>query len=269
MATVTPHHIADQSSIPTKKIKGLLIRENLIFVDRSNDLPDLQDVMSNDLLVAEDDDIQYVTREVPSDYILTGYTAIHLRQLLTKWSSTEFERASRAIQLLLWQRNHRFCSHCGEKTVRHAHEFAMVCPACDYIQYPRLQPCVIVAITRQDTSTPSILLARSPRFPIPMFSLIAGFVEVGETLESAVAREVKEEVGIDIKNIRYMSSQPWPFPTNLMIGFQAEYAGGELVLQEDEIAEAEFYPFDQLPLIPPMGSIANWMIEQIVGRKNI
>jgi len=264
--TVTSTHISDQSNLPTKKVKGLLIHENLIFVDKANGLPDLHEVTSSDLLVAEDNDIQYVTREVSSDHLLTGYTPIHLRQLLTKWSTTEFERASRAIQLLLWQRNHRFCSHCGEKTVRHAHEFAMVCPACDYTQYPRLQPCVIVAITRHDKPTPSILLARSPRFPIPMFSLIAGFVEVGETLEQAVAREVKEEVGVDVKNIRYMSSQPWPFPTNLMIGFQAEYAGGELVLQEDEIAEAEFYPFDQLPLIPPMGSIANWMIEQIIGR---
>lgn len=250
------------------KIKGLLIHENSIFVDEDNLLPDLYELELDDLLVAEADGVRYVTRQVPEDHELTGFTLIHLRHVLTKWSTAEFERASRAIQLLLWQRNHRFCSSCGEMTTRHANEFAMVCPACEYTQYPRLQPCVIVAITRHDEENqPSILLARSPRFTIPMFSLIAGFVEVGETLEQAVAREVKEEVGIDIKNIRYMSSQPWPFPSNIMIGFQAEYAGGELVLQEDEISEAAFYPFDQLPLLPPTGSIANRIIEQIVGGK--
>lgn len=248
------------------QIKGLLIHENSIFVDVNNLLPDLFEVQTDDLLVADVDGVRYVTRQVPEDHVLEGYSLIHLRHVLTKWSTAEFERASRAIQLLLWQRNHRFCSNCGEKTIRHANEFAMVCPACDYMQYPRLQPCVIVAITRHDEGEqPKILLARSPRFTIPMFSLIAGFVEVGETLEQAVAREVKEEVGVDVKNIRYMSSQPWPFPSNIMIGFQAEYAGGELVLQEDEISEAAFYPFDQLPLLPPTGSIANRMIEQIVS----
>ncbi|GAC1370701.1 MAG: NAD(+) diphosphatase [Aquirhabdus sp.] len=270
MAVNSSDQSIDESIISNIQIKGLLIHENSIFVDEKNHLPDLYAMEVNDLVVAETDGILYVTREVPQDYQLTGFTLTHLRHVLTKWSTAEFERASRAIQLLLWQRNHRFCSNCGEKTIRHANEFAMVCPACDYMQYPRLQPCVIVAITRHDeVNQPSILLARSPRFTIPMFSLIAGFVEVGETLEQAVAREVKEEVGIDVKNIRYMSSQPWPFPSNIMIGFHAEYAGGELVLQEDEILEAAFYPFDQLPLLPPTGSIANRMIEQIVGSGNI
>lgn len=268
--SVVAVNLSDQPTGSNIQIKGLLIHENSIFVDEHNRLPDLYVIELNDLLVAEVDGVRYVTREVSADHELTGFNLTHLRHILTQWSTAEFQRASRATQLLLWQRNHRFCSHCGEKTIRHHDEFTMVCPACDYRQYPRLQSCVIVAITRHDAGKePSILLARSPRFTIPMFSLIAGFVEVGETLEQAVAREVKEEVGIDIKNIRYMSSQPWPFPSNLMIGFQAEYAGGELVLQEDEIAEAAFYPFDQLPLLPPTGSIANRMIEQIVAGKAI
>lgn len=267
MAVNSPDQSINEQTVSNIKIKGLLIHENSIFVDEQNHLPDLQSIETDDLLVAEVDGVRYVTREVSEDHQLKGFTLIHLRHVLTKWSTAEFERASRALQLLLWQRNHRFCSHCGAKTIRHANEFAMICPACDYMQYPRLQPCVIVAITRHDEANqPKILLARSPRFTIPMFSLIAGFVEVGETLEQAVAREVKEEVGIEVKNIRYMSSQPWPFPSNIMIGFQAEYAGGELVLQEDEISEAAFYPFDQLPLLPPTGSIANRMIERIVGK---
>ncbi len=263
MATIIRDYTTDQSSIPQKKIKGLLIHHSSVLVDDNGQLPDLIEVQPSDLLVAETEEFIYFTREIDAEYETNGFKLTQLRHLLTRWSTRDFEHASRAIQLQLWQRSHLFCSCCGTKTVRHPNEYAMVCPACEYTQYPRLQPCVIVAITRHDEPTPKILLARSPRFPIPMFSLIAGFVEVGETLESAVAREVKEEVGIDVKNIRYMGSQPWPFPTNLMIGFQAEYAGGDLVLQEDEIAEAAFYPFDQLPLLPPTGSIASWMIDQI------
>jgi NAD+ diphosphatase len=268
LATITPNDTINQSIISQKKtIRGFLIHENSILVDADGRLPDLIDIQSGDLLVAETDEFIYYTRDISIEYRIIGFKLIPLRQMLTRWTLKEFEYASRAIQLQQWQRNHLFCSRCGTNTVRHAKEYAMVCPSCKYSQYPRLQPCVIVAITRHDESTPSILLARSPRFPIPMFSLIAGFVEVGETLENAVAREVFEEVGIEIKNIRYMGSQPWPFPSNLMIGFQAEYAGGDLVLQEDEIAEAAFYPFDQLPLLPPAGSIANRMIDQIINEK--
>ena len=267
LATIIPKDTADQNTIPPKKTKGLLIHENSILVDDEGRLPDLIDIQADDLLVVETEEFFYFTRAIPAEYELVGFKLTPLRHLLTRWAIHEFEYASRAIQLQQWQRSHLFCSRCGAHTVRHAKEYAMVCPACNYSQYPRLQPCVIVAITRHDGSTPSILLARSPRFPIPMFSLIAGFVEVGETLENAVAREVFEEVGIDIKNIRYMGSQPWPFPSNLMIGFQAEYAGGDLVLQEDEIAEAAFYPFAQLPLLPPSGSIANRMIDQIINEK--
>ena len=267
MATIIADNATNLGKISPKKIKGLLVHDSSIFVDSEGRLPDLSEVLSDDLLVLETEEVIYFTREVPKTHVINGFKLTPLRQLLTRFSLQEFEYASRAVQLQLWQRSHRFCSRCGAETIRHAKEFAMVCPSCKYSQYPRLQPCVIVAITRDDAAEPSILLARSPRFPVPMFSLIAGFVEVGETLENAVARDVKEEVGIDIKNIRYVKSQPWPFPSNLMIGFHAEYAGGELVLEEEEILEAAFFPFDQLPLLPPTGSIASWMIDQIVNGK--
>jgi NAD+ diphosphatase len=117
-----------------------------------------------------------------------------------------------------------------------------------------------VAISKDDR----ILLARAQRFNRPMYSLLAGFVEAGESLEQAVAREVFEESGVQVKNLRYFGSQPWPFPNNLMLAFQAEWAGGDIVLQEEEIMDAQFFPYDDLPEIPPAGSIATQVIKATV-----
>lgn len=136
----------------------------------------------------------------------------------------------------------------------------MVCPSCRYHQYPRVNPCIITVITRGDDE---ILLAKSVHNKTNMYGLIAGFVEVGETLEEAVQREAFEEVGLKLKNIQYMSSQPWPFPSNLMVAFRAEYESGEIKLQEEEIADAQFFKIDQLPEIPFKGSIAHSSIMQI------
>ena len=244
---------------------GLLIHGTAIAIDHEGRLPPLADHHANDLLISENADVQYLARAITPEQQPEGYTLTPLRQLITRLSQAEFERISRAIQLLEWQKNHHFCSRCGTATVPHSNDHAMVCPACSYTQYPRLQPVIIVAITRQDSDQPRLLLAQSVNNATGMFSLVAGFVEVGETLEQAVAREVKEEVGLDINNIRYFCSQPWPFPSNLMIGFQADYAGGEIVLQEAEIAAAGFYAYDEFPLIPPTGSIARRLIEHIVG----
>ena len=237
---------------------ALLVHGQSLVLDQTLQFPLLTDSHPDELLVSVEAYAQYVVRAIEPAEVPEGYELTPLRKIMPKLDQTSFERISRALQLLEWQKNHRFCSHCGTPTVRHAQgEFAQVCPACGHSAYPRVNPCVIVAITKGQ----QILLARAHRFSIPMFSLIAGFVEVGETLEQAVAREVKEEVGLDITNIRYVSSQPWPFPTNIMLGFTAEYAGGELLLEEAEIAEAAFYPFDQLPLIPPKGSIAHSLIQ--------
>lgn len=236
-----------------------LFKDQSLVVDEQLQVPQLP-LQQQDLLVRELPEKRFVTRDLADNEVIpAGLQLVPIRQLLGNWSIQEFELASRAKQLMEWKRNHGFCSRCGNATAQHERDHAMVCTVCQYMQYPRVQPCVIMAITRGD----SILLARSAQRPSPMFSLLAGFVEVGETLEQAVARETKEEAGIAIKNIRYMGSQPWPFPTNLMIAFQAEYDGGEIVPQPDEIAEARFFDFDDLPLIPPKGSIANSMIMQI------
>jgi NAD+ diphosphatase len=244
---------------------ALLLHGSHIALDQSGQLPPLHDLRDDDLLIREQDGFRYYAREVLPEHVPADLMLTPLRQLITLWSGSMFELISRGIQLLEWRRSHLFCSRCGSATAPHPHEHAMICTVCKYSQYPRLQPVIIVAITRRDADQPRILLARAANFTTHMFSLIAGFVEVGETLEQAVAREVKEEVGLDVTNIRYISSQPWPFPSNLMVGFQADYAGGEIVLQEEEIAEAGFFTFDDLPPLPPSGSISMRLIEHAIA----
>src|SRR5690606_16899396 len=149
----------------------------------------------------------------------------------------------------------------GTATEAHPLEHAMLCPSCNYRQYPRVQPCVITVITRGEDE---ILLAKNARnTKSQMYGLIAGFVEVGETLEEAVRRETLEEVGLELKNIQYLASQPWPFPSNLMIAFMADYAAGDIELPEEEISDARFFKSDQLPEIPFKGSIAHAMIMHV------
>ena len=213
-------------------------------------------------LVIQDDGQTIYTAKLSDDALAPdGYQFKHLRSLLTCINSDQFSLAGTASQILEWAHSHRFCSRCGTATIPHPQgERALVCPSCQYSQYPRINPCVIVAISKEDT----ILLARAQRFNRPMYSLLAGFVEAGETLEQAVAREVLEESGVQIKNIRYFGSQAWPFPSNLMLGFTAEWASGELVLQEEEIMDAQFFRYDDLPQIPPAGSIAYQLIHATV-----
>ncbi|HET8729994.1 MAG TPA: NAD(+) diphosphatase [Moraxellaceae bacterium] len=192
-----------------------------------------------------------------------GWRFDDLRRLLGLASDAEFSLAGRAFQVLEWERNHRYCGRCGTLTQSHPlGERARVCPSCRLSSYPRINPCVIVAVTRGD----EILLARAQRFTRPMFSTLAGFMEAGESAEETLHREVLEEVGVRVTNLRYFGSQSWPFPNNLMLGFHAEYAGGELRLQEEEIAEAGFFRFDALPPTPPRGSIAHALIQDFVER---
>jgi NAD+ diphosphatase len=132
--------------------------------------------------------------------------------------------------------------------------------------YPRISPAIIVAVTRRFEDGMRILLARNHRFPPGRYSVIAGFVEAGETLEECVRREVEEETGIQVDNIRYFGSQPWPFPNSLMIGFTAEHAGGEIVIGAGEIADAQWFAPDALPLLPPKISIARRLIDDFVAR---
>jgi len=230
-----------------------------LLVDENFQLPEVEK-LEDDLDFIPGD--QIIARDLLDiDAIPEGLHLVPIRQLISLWSRSQFEQASRAVQLLEWRRNHKFCSHCGHETEVHPLEYAMICPTCRYRQYPRVQPCVITIITRGEDE---ILLAQSVRNKGKMYGLIAGFVEVGETLEDAVRRETLEEVGLHLKNIRYLASQPWPFPSNLMLAFHAEYESGDIKLQEEEISDARFFRFDKLPEIPFKGSIAHSMIMHVL-----
>lgn len=165
-----------------------------------------------------------------------------------------------ASQLIRWGRSHRYCGQCRKPTEDKADERARICRECGLTYYPRLSPAVIVAVVKDDR----ILLATSPRFRSDFWSVLAGFVEPGETPETCVAREVREEVGITVKNIRYFGSQPWPFPDSLMLGYTAEYDGGEITTDGAEISHAGWFSADDLPKIPPKLSIARSLIDWFV-----
>ncbi|MFN5601990.1 MAG: NAD(+) diphosphatase [Acidimicrobiaceae bacterium] len=197
-----------------------------------------------------------------------GYGAeMDLRALFGRISETEWAIAGRAVQLVEWARTHRFCGRCGEPTRMADTERAFVCPSCSLMAFPRLAPAIITLVTRGDGDNQQALLARGANFPVPMFSCLAGFVEPGENLEQAVAREVEEEVGIVVDSIAYVASQPWPFPHSLMLGFTARWVSGDIVCDTTEIAEAQWYDRDDLPMIPPGLSIARRLIDDWVYRR--
>lgn len=196
--------------------------------------------------------------EVPS-----GFTLRPLRSLYEVLPEELFGLAGYAVQVVEWDRTHRFCGACGTPTVRSERETSKVCPNCGLSAYPRVAPVVMVLVTRGEEGGRELLLARGPHFAPGMYSALAGFVEPSETLEHACHREVHEEVGVEISGLRYRFSQPWPFPHSLMIAFTAQDAGGDLVLQPEEIEDAGWYRMNALPTLPPPFSIARRLIEAV------
>lgn len=189
----------------------------------------------------------------------------NLRSLFGHTDNLTFSLAGRAVQIVDWYRSHQFCGRCGAPTIAHARDRAMICETCNIHSYPRLSPSIIVLIHRQG----EVLLARNQRFPEGMYSTLAGFVEPGESIEETLIREVKEEVGVTVANLEYQGSQPWPFPNSLMLGFLAEYQSGDIVLQEDEIADAQWFDCRQLPMIPGKVAISRWLIDAYLMRLGI
>ena len=188
-----------------------------------------------------------------------------LRALHDRLDEVVFGVAGRALQIVHFASVHRFCGRCGTATARSASERCMRCPRCELTVYPRVSPAIIVLVRRGAEA----LLARSSRFATGFYSTLAGFVEPGESLEETLRREVREEVGVEVTNIRYFGSQPWPFPHSLMVGFVADHASGDIVVDGEEIEDARWFRADALPPVPPRLSIARQLIDAWVGEVTI
>lgn len=199
----------------------------------------------------------YTAELTETDMVEEKYKFHDFRSIISYMNDEEFLLCSKAIQVINWDKDHKFCGRCGTMMETMTDERAKICPKCGFINYPRISPAIIVAITNGE----KLLLAHNKNFKPGLYSLIAGFVEVGETFEQCVKREIMEEVGIKVKNIKYFQSQPWPFPNSLMIAFTAEYVEGEIQVDGKEIEDAGWYTVDKFPMIPAKGSVARKLID--------
>ena len=192
---------------------------------------------------------------------MEGFSLMELRSVLLSSDDEQFSLASRAVQMLEWQKNHRYCGSCGESTQSASDDHALRCVPCNISLYPRISPCVIVVVRDGERC----LLGRSVNWPEGRFSALAGFVEAGESAEQALHREVFEESGVQIKNIRYVGSQAWPFPGQLMLGFIADADSTDITVDKLEIAEAYWWHYKELPdILPPLSSMSGRLIARFV-----
>ncbi len=195
-----------------------------------------------------------------------GVVDVGLRAALSMLPATDVGLALTAAHLARWRRTSRFCGVCGTATVPSAHRLARACPSCGHLAFPKISPAVIVQVTRGER----ILLGRSRRHPQGSYSVLAGFVDPGETLEDAVRREVEEESGVRVRGVRYFGSQPWPFPDSLMVAFTAVCDGdGALVSRDDELEDVGWFAADALPPVPPGHSIARALIDDFARRSGV
>ncbi|AJQ94593.1 NAD(+) diphosphatase [Gynuella sunshinyii] len=247
----------------------LLFQGGNLIVPASGDLV----LQAQDILNIEVDSVGYIAslQDVPwfagwldeSYELPEGWGVVTVRDVAQQ-NEQAFAMVSRAVQLHTWRQDHRFCGRCGHRTRYFDHEPGAHCDYCGLTAYPRISPCVIVLVYRGE----EVLLANGVRHKDSgMYSTLAGFVEAGESAEQAVYREILEEVGVRVKNIRYLNSQTWPFPHQLMLGYEAEYESGDIQIQEHEIVDARWFHIEDLPKYAPNLSIAGWMIER--HRENI
>jgi NAD+ diphosphatase len=196
----------------------------------------------------------------------TGLEALGLRALILEGNDLASALAGQAFQLLEWERTHRYCGACGTPTTAHATDRAVECADCRIIYYPRISPVMMALVYRGSGGTAELLLTRKPNYAPGRYTVVAGFVEAGESLEQCLAREVKEEVGVDIRNPRYFGSQPWPFPNSLVMAFSAEWAGGEVAPDPGELEDARWFAIDALPDLPEAVHISRQLIDDTLNR---
>ncbi len=196
----------------------------------------------------------------------TGLELLGMRALILEGHETAAAVAGQAFQILEWARTHRHCGSCGAPTLPHGFDRAVECPDCKLVFYPRIAPVVMGLVYRNHGSNGEILLTRKPGYAPGRYTVVAGFVEAGESLEHCLAREVMEEVGVTIRNPRYFGSQPWPFPNSLVMAFSAEWTGGEARPDLTELEDARWFPVDALPDLPEAVHISRQLIDDTLAR---
>lgn len=192
-----------------------------------------------------------------------GWLALSLLEVHEAFGQEVYLLAAKAVQLAYWRQNSQFCPVCGKALAPHHTATAMACGGCGKMMFPKPTAAVLVLVEKKN----SLLLVRAHNFRGPFYGLVAGYLDQGESLEDCARREVMEETGLQIKNLRYFGSDPWPFPNNIMIGFSAEYAGGKIRLQEEELAEAAFFTREAMPALPRPLSLTRRMIDWWINGK--
>ncbi len=238
----------------------ILIKENTDYLTFPTENEFKEDTVKpfNKCHLWEWDFMKYSVFEVDDTFpIPQGYIFEKVHTCRSHYDEKNYRRVAMAFQTLNWDKNHQYCGVCGEFLSSIEKDKSKECAKCGKKIFPEISPAIIVAILKDD----KILLAHNINFPDNLYSLIAGFVELGETLEEAAIREIREEVGIEIKNLCYFGSQSWPFPNSLMFGFTAEYVSGEIKVDGEEITDANWYTPEDFPTLPGHGSIARTIIE--------
>lgn len=245
--------------------------DGILLLKENNELPveaDLKAIAPHFLrrfeLGAANDRDYFCAELDPKILIPKAFHTLSLRNILSLLNPEYYSLVVKAYSIIRWDKNQQFCSCCGSRMLTKDQGFERLCPFCHLSFFPRISPSIIVLIKKAD----HLLMARSPAFVAGAYGLIAGFVEIGESIEEAVHREVKEEVGIKIKNLNYFGSQPWPFPDSLMIAFTADYCSGDIIINPDEIEEAGWYRYDNLPGRPSSSiSIASKLIDSFIKKQ--
>ena len=256
---------APASFDPGKAMYFVVHRKGLVVNSESGGIRMLDAAEARAVAAAPDEAAHYLGHDdgvhafalAAAPEIAPPFSLMPLRGLFGSVSDTIFAVAGRAVQIVDWAATHRFCGRCATPTVRTPGERAMRCPACELSAYPRIAPAIITLVRKGDLA----LLAHGAKFPAPFYSTLAGFVEPGESIEETLVREVKEEVGIEVGDLRYFGSQSWPFPHSLMLGFFATWKSGDIVIDPTEIVDAKWFRADELPMIPPPLSISRRLID--------
>ncbi|MCR9192753.1 MAG: NAD(+) diphosphatase [Gammaproteobacteria bacterium] len=256
-------------SLRQTPIVWFIVKNNEVLLNKRNALPENKDVapiascFSKSFELGILNNISYFCAELGADICTPeNLHSVSLRNVLSLLGNDNYPIAVKAYSIIRWDKNHQFCSRCGCSTHHKPKSFERICTPCKLSFFPKISPSIIVLIKKND----QVLMARSPHFPAGVYGLIAGFVEAGESLEEAVHREIKEEVGLEVKNLSYFGSQPWPFPDSLMVAFMADHSSGDIVIDQDEIEDAAWYKYNDLPGRPSMQiSIASTLLDEFIN----